>query len=378
MPKRLIETELVARLADIVDIQPVVASRPQDYPLACYTLIGDLDNNSSAYDVSTLTRELFQIDVYSPVAKEAKSLLLDIQTSLLTWDNNICVTVSEDGMKHDQQDGLHRYSKDFYFTYQNTALPYPECSTGLCWFDRHVNVFTDVEGTTAAGIGQAIARWDSVGGDYSSFSATQEEAGARPRLSNEGVEAYMNELPVSLPYAGNSGKFFNFASTLNIANDFTIYSIHKANVQPVEPYSGFTVLGGQEAYPHWYYQPHCYLNFGSGWFPYSRLMGYGGNYSNTAWTVDTPYVFSRVRRHYADGQWKVYIQLTNTPEAYTNVNDGWTYPFNYLMHSGLSPTQAPPDGFHLKQLVIVNEDAVVSGLDLAIRAKLFELEGIDL
>ena len=209
MSKRLIEIELVARLADIVDIQPVNNSRPQSYPKACYTLIGDADNNCMNYDVATLTRELFQIDVFSPNSKEAKSVMLDIQESLLTWDDEISVTVSEDGLKQDEQDGLYRYSKDFYFTYTNVNLDFPESENGLLWLSHQHNVYTDTAGTVTAVDGDAVAHWKSIEG-WGTNAAVQETVGARPAKHALGIT----------PDGSNDWMLFD---DLSFAGDYTFY-----------------------------------------------------------------------------------------------------------------------------------------------------------
>ena len=136
----------------------------------------------------------------------------------------------------------------------------------------------------------------------------------------------------------------------------------------------FHIVGLQTNYPY----PSlslAALNYGTNFFSYQWLATYQ-SYLHATHNMPKVNWLMRWRRR---GN-QVYMQHTNSTEL--NVTQGtWV---DVTMHTwrwlfrGVSITGQSPSTFRLKHLIMVNDDATESSLDAEIRAKLKELEGIDL
>lgn len=240
-----------------------------------------------------------------------------------------------------------------------TTVPsYPTVSNGLLWLDRFANVFSDIDGTVPASIGDEIAAWKSVGGSWGNSLATQSDSSARPLLQNSGVQP------------DGSNDYFA-VPTLHLAGAFSVYYVCQG--KPHYPDSQIcSILGTTTDYP--------YFSLDLAGYPsditYVRLNNYI-NWSSLPDISATPEFFLlRVIRTAAN---TFRIAATGVAEI-TGVGSGswpdsWVYDF-VCFGRGVSITAAPASGLYWRQLVVVDGDTIADGTDEAIRTKLMQLEGV--
>jgi hypothetical protein len=239
---------------------------------------------------------------------------------------------------------LYADGRSTTWTVTTTAFAFPTVSNSRLWLSRDRKIYTDTGGSTPAGIGDSIARWDAVGGSWGTDSFTQSTAGYRPTLQSDGVKS------------DGSDDFLAPASNINVTGDFTFYwvqssssSTHAIGLAGDGSVSNFDMLGCDHS---------ADLNY-----VIDTSIGITTN------TPDRSYCIRRIRR----SSGTLYYKRPGTAEASAGGATGTIRIGTLLARFGNVVYSASTSRFH--QFVLVTSNLTPGGADdLAIISALQSLE----
>lgn len=221
---------------------------------------------------------------------------------------------------------------------------YPVVTGGYMWLDRHVNVFTDVAGTVPAVPGtDLIASWGSVGGAWNEILLTQPTGSKRPILGVDGIKTDGSDDELVLP------------AFINISADFTIYWVSNRGHGAVCYALGGNGGAGAFGYILAKNTDICEMCVNSG----ASASAGANNFSGTA--------INRLRRSGTG------IHFKNPSDAEGSGTLGTSFAATRIFRAPSSGVNSSSIRF-MQLVVVLANIAPDSAADLAIRAKLLELE----